>query len=95
MIMRLAFSVAVNLDPDVLIIDEVLGVGDAAFQAKCFDRIRAFRRARKTFVCVSHAKEALSEICDRAIWLDHGEVMMQGSVEEVWQAYTGGRVISA
>jgi len=95
MVMRLAFSVAVHLDPDVLIIDEVLGVGDAAFQAKCFERIRAFRRARKTFVCVSHAKEALIEICDTAIWLDHGEMMMQGSVEEVWQAYTGGRVVSA
>jgi len=95
MVMRLAFSVAVNVDPDILIIDEVLGVGDAAFQAKCFDRIRAFRRAHKTFVCVSHAKEPLMEICDTAIWLDHGEMMMQGSVEKVWQAYTGGAAVSA
>jgi ABC-type polysaccharide/polyol phosphate transport system ATPase subunit len=95
MVMRLAFSVAVHLDPDVLIIDEVLGVGDAAFQAKCFDRIRAFRRAGKTLVCVSHAKEALVEICDTAIWLDHAEMMMQGPIAQVWQAYTGGRVVSA
>ena len=70
-------------------------MGDAAFQAKCFECIRAFRRANKTLVCVSHAKEALIEICDTAIWLDHGQMMMQGSVEEVWQAYTGGRVVSA
>lgn len=95
MMMRLAFSVAVNVDPDILIIDEILGVGDAAFQAKCFDRIRAFRRARKTFVCVSHAKDPLMEICDTAIWLDHGELMTQGSVGQVWQAYTGGRAVSA
>jgi homopolymeric O-antigen transport system ATP-binding protein len=95
MVMRLAFSVAVNVDPDILLIDEMLGVGDAAFQAKCFDRIRAFRRARKTFVCVSHGKDPLMEICDTAIWLDHGEIMMGGSVDQVWQAYTGGRAVSA
>jgi ABC-type polysaccharide/polyol phosphate transport system ATPase subunit len=95
MVMRLAFSVAVNVDPDILIIDELLGVGDAAFQAKCFERIRAFRRARKTFVCVAHAKAPLMEICDTAIWLDHGEMMMQGSVGQVWQAYTGGSAVSA
>jgi len=95
MVMRLAFSVAVAVDPDILIIDEVLGVGDAAFQAKCFDRIRAFRRARKTFVCVSHSMHPLMEICDVAIWLDHGEMMMQGSVEQVWQAYIGGSAVTA
>jgi ABC-type polysaccharide/polyol phosphate transport system ATPase subunit len=95
MVMRLAFSVAVNVDPDILIIDEMLGVGDAAFQAKCFDRIRAFRRARKTFVCVSHAKDPLMAICDTAIWLDHGEKMIEGSVDQVWQAYTGGPAVSA
>jgi ABC-type polysaccharide/polyol phosphate transport system ATPase subunit len=95
MMMRLAFSVAVNIDPDILIIDEILAVGDAAFQAKCFERIRAFRQARKTFVCVSHAREPLMQICDTAIWLDHGEIVMHGSVEDVWQAYSGESAVSA
>jgi ABC-type polysaccharide/polyol phosphate transport system ATPase subunit len=95
MVVRLAFAVAVTVDPDILIIDEVLAVGDAAFQAKCVDRIRAFRRAGKTFVCVSHSKEALMEICDTAIWLDHGEVLMQGPIAKVWQAYSGRSAVPA
>ncbi len=88
MIVRLAFSVAVNLDPDILIIDEVLAVGDAAFQAKCFDRIRQLRNAGKTFICVSHSREMLEDICDSAIWLDHGHSMMTGPLSEVFRAYT-------
>jgi lipopolysaccharide transport system ATP-binding protein len=89
MIVRLAFSVAVNVDPEILIIDEVLAVGDQDFQAKCFDRIRAFHRAGKTFLCVSHSKAVLMELCDRAVWLDHGEVMMCGKIEDVFEAYEG------
>ena len=89
MIVRLAFSVAVNLDPDILIIDEVLAVGDAAFAAKSFARIQQLRRDGKTFVCVSHSREALTDVCDRAIWLDHGEVMMTGCLDEVFRAYKG------
>jgi len=61
MIVRLAFSVAINVDPDILIIDEVLAVGDASFQEKCFERVRGFRRAGKTFLCVSHNKGMLME----------------------------------
>lgn len=95
MIVRLAFAVAVNVDPDILIIDEVLAVGDAAFQAKCFDRIRSFRRRGKTFVCVSHSRELLMDICDTAIWLNHGEMMMQGSIDKVFRAYTGQSAVSA
>ena len=95
MVVRLAFAVAANVDPDILIIDEVLAVGDAAFQAKCFDRIRSFRRRGKTFVCVSHSKELLMDICDTAVWLDHGEMMMQGSIDKVFQAYTGKSAVSA
>ncbi len=86
---RLAFSVAVNVDPDVLIVDEVLAVGDQDFQAKCHDRIRNFRRAGKTFLCVSHNKQVLLELCDRAVWLDHGEVVMCGKIEDVLEAYQG------
>lgn len=89
MVMRLAFSVAVNVDPDILLIDEVLAVGDAAFQMKCFERIREFRRAGKALVCVSHGAGMIRELCDRAIWLDHGELVMEGSVEKVLAAYSG------
>lgn len=92
MIMRLAFSVAVHMDPEILLIDEVLAVGDRAFQAKCFDKLHQFRRAGKTMLCVSHAAGVVQELCDRAIWLDHGELIMSGSVLEISEAYAGGRV---
>jgi lipopolysaccharide transport system ATP-binding protein len=95
MVVRLAFAVAVNIDPDILIIDEVLAVGDAAFQAKCFDRIRSFRQRGKTFVCVSHSKALLMDICDTAIWLDRGEMMMHDSIEKVFEAYGGQSAVSA
>lgn len=95
MVVRLAFSVAVNLDPDILIIDEVLAVGDAEFQAKCFDRIKHLRRSGKTFVCVSHSREMLLDICDTAIWLDHGKAMMTGRIDEVLRAYSGGSAVPA
>ena len=89
MAMRLAFSIAVNIDPDVLIIDEVLGVGDHAFQAKCYERIVGFRKAGKTLLFVSHSASLLAEYCDRALWLDHGELVMQGETEAVLEAYEG------
>jgi ABC-type polysaccharide/polyol phosphate transport system ATPase subunit len=91
MVMRLAFSVAINMDPEILLVDEVLAVGDAAFQEKCFDRLRRFRRAGKTLLCVSHSTVMVREMCDRAIWLDHGELMMVGRVGEVIEAYQGYR----
>ena len=87
--MRLAFSVAVSVDPDILIIDEVLGVGDMAFFAKCRERIMNFRRAGKTILCVSHSNATLMDLCDRAIWLDHGELMMTGRTADVIEAYEG------
>ncbi len=92
MVVRLAFSVAVNLDPEILIIDEVLAVGDAMFQAKCFDRILQLRKAGKTFICVSHSREMLADVCDSAIWLDHGQAIMTGSLDEVFRAYSGRTV---
>lgn len=85
--MRLAFSVAVNVDPDILIIDEVLGVGDQEFVGKCFERIMEFRRAGKTLLYVSHALQSLEILCDRALWLDHGRVSLTGPVRQVTQAY--------
>ena len=88
MMMRLAFSVAVNVDPDILIIDEVLGVGDQAFFKKCFDRIMEFRRCGKTILCVSHSLSTLEQLCNRAIWLDHGRILETGSVSQIIQSYT-------
>jgi len=89
MAMRLAFSVAVHTDPDILVIDEILAVGDQAFQAKCFERILGFKRSGRTILCVSHSTSTVEQLCDRAIWLDHGEVMMDGAVPSVLEAYEG------
>jgi len=85
--MRLAFSVAVSVDPDILIIDEVLGVGDLAFQAKCRERILRFRQMGKTILCVSHASATLQDFCTRAIWLDHGRIVDDGPVPRLLEAY--------
>jgi ABC-type polysaccharide/polyol phosphate transport system ATPase subunit len=91
MVMRLAFSIAAHLDPDILIIDEVLAVGDHAFQAKCAERILELKRSGKTLLCVSHSSGALEELCERALWLDHGELVMDGPVKEVLDTYEGRR----
>jgi ABC-type polysaccharide/polyol phosphate transport system ATPase subunit len=92
MMMRLAFSVALNLEPTILIIDEVLAVGDQAFQEKCFDKIFEFRSSGKTLLCVSHSPTILLKLCDRALWLDHGQLMMDGKASDVLQVYTGHAV---
>jgi ABC-type polysaccharide/polyol phosphate transport system ATPase subunit len=94
MIMRLAFSVAINMDPDLLLVDEVLAVGDAAFQEKCFKRVHEFRNSGKSLLCVSHASGMVQELCDKAIWLDHGEVMMSGAISEVMEAYNGRQALT-
>ena len=94
MVMRLAFSVAVNVDPDILIIDEFIAVGDQAFQAKCFEKIFDFRARGKTLLLVSHGAELVRQLCDRAIWLDRGEVLLEGMPDEVLAAYAG-QTISA
>ena len=87
MMMRLAFSVATCVNPDLLIIDEVLGVGDLKFAVKCRERIMQFRRAGKTILCVSHSNDTLRELCERAIWLDHGQVVDDGPISRVVEAY--------
>ena len=88
MIMRLAFSAAVHVDPDILIVDEVLAVGDQSFQAKCFEKISALKRAGKTLLFVSHSAPLVRSLCERALWLDRGEVTMDGTAAEVIEAYT-------
>ena len=87
MIMRLAFSVAVNVDPDILILDEVIAVGDQAFQEKCKDKIHDFRRRGKTMLSVSHAAATLHALCGRAIWLEQGQVAMDGPLDDVLEEY--------
>ena len=89
MVMRLAFAVAVHTDFQVLLIDEVLAVGDTSFQTKCFEKLPEFRNSGKTLLCVSHASGMVQQLCDRALWLDHGELIMSGAVAEVSAAYVG------
>ncbi|WP_373386660.1 ABC transporter ATP-binding protein [Pseudomonas alcaligenes] len=86
--MRLAFSVATARRPDVLIVDEALSVGDAYFQHKSMDRIRQFQKAGTTLLIVSHSRDAIQSICDRAILLDHGRLALQGPPEEVMDFYS-------
>jgi ABC-2 type transport system ATP-binding protein len=92
MTVRLAFAVAVTADPEVLLIDEVLGVGDQAFYAKCLEKIRTFQSAGKTIVLASHSAELITMLCQQALWIERGRVVMQGPAGEVVAAYkaTGG-----
>ena len=87
MYMRLGFAVAVHLEPDILLVDEVLAVGDEYFQHKCFAKISEFRAAKKTIVLVSHDLGAVARLCERAIWLDEGVVGAEGSPRDVIEAY--------
>jgi ABC-type polysaccharide/polyol phosphate transport system ATPase subunit len=87
MYMRLAFSVAIEVDPDILIIDEILGVGDAGFQAKCFERIEDFRRRGKTILLVSHSMDNVRKLCDRAMLVHAGRLVEDGPPERVIARY--------
>jgi lipopolysaccharide transport system ATP-binding protein len=87
MVMRLGFAVAINVDPDILLTDEVLAVGDEAFQRKCLDYIAELRRRGVTIIFVSHALDAVRSLCSRAIWLDHGHVVADGPSGEVVDRY--------
>lgn len=88
--MRLAFSAAVSIDPDVLLLDEVLSVGDEAFSEKCLSRIDDFRARGKTIVLVTHQADTVKNRCDAALWLDAGRVAAFGSPTEVVDAYQAG-----
>ena len=89
MYVRLGFSVAINVDPDVLLIDEVLAVGDEEFQRKCLERVADLRTAGKTIVVVTHALSTVRNMCDQAIWLEHGEARFTGTGHEVADEYLG------
>lgn len=87
MYMRLAFSVAINVDAEILLIDEILAVGDQHFQEKCFAKLKELKDSGKTIVIVSHNLGAVKELCNRAIWIYEGKVKMDGNLEEVTEEY--------
>ena len=87
MYMRLAFSVAINVDADILLIDEILGVGDIYFQSKCFNRLKEIKNKGTTIVLVSHSEDQIGRICDRCIWIHEGRVEEQGDPQSVNEKY--------
>jgi len=87
MYMRLGFAVAINVDPDVLLVDEVLAVGDEAFTHKCLEKFADFKRRRKTIVLVTHTLDLVTRLCDEAVWLDGGKVRASGDPKRVVDAY--------
>jgi ABC-2 type transport system ATP-binding protein len=87
MYVRLGFSVAINVDPDVLVVDEVLAVGDQEFQDKCRQKFQDFKDAGKTVILVSHAMGSVQEMCDHAAWLRQGELVTVGEAEPTIKAY--------
>ena len=87
MYMRLAFSIAINVDAEILLIDEILAVGDQHFQDKCFAKLKEMKESEKTIVIVTHSLGQVRELCDRAIWIYNGEVRMDGTPNEVVDEY--------
>ncbi|NLD78741.1 MAG: ABC transporter ATP-binding protein [Mollicutes bacterium] len=87
MYMRLAFSVAINVDADILLIDEILAVGDQHFQDRCYEKMAELKTSGKTIVLVTHSMDAVNKFCDRAIWLYEGRVKMDGPSAEVTKEY--------
>jgi lipopolysaccharide transport system ATP-binding protein len=90
MYIRLAFAVATEVNPDILVIDEALAVGDAPFQRKCLDRLQRFRDLGKTILFVTHGMQDILDYCDRAILLDHGRLVYDGSPQETVDLYNAG-----
>ena len=87
MYMRLAFSIAINVDAEILLIDEILAVGDQHFQDKCFAKLKEMKKSEKTIVIVTHSLGQVRELCNRAIWIYNGEVRMDGTPNEVVDEY--------
>jgi ABC-2 type transport system ATP-binding protein len=85
--MRLAFSVAINVDAEILLIDEILAVGDQHFQDKCFAKLEELKNSNKTIVIVTHDLSKVNSLCSRAIWIYDGKVRMDGNPNEVTNEY--------
>jgi len=88
MYVRLAFAVAINVDPQLLIVDEILAVGDVSFQRRCLEKFVEFRNEGRTIVLVTHDMGSIKNLCDRAIWLEHGKVVDAGDPSDLVEAYT-------
>ena len=87
MFMRLAFAVAINVDADILLVDEILSVGDQHFQEKCLNKMKELKAQGKTMVFVTHSLGSARELCDRAVWLNKGHIQLDGNVNEVIDEY--------
>ena len=87
MFMRLAFAVAINVDADILLVDEILSVGDQHFQEKCLNKMKELKTEGKTMVFVTHNLESAKELCDRTVWLHQGVIRMDGATDEVIEEY--------
>jgi lipopolysaccharide transport system ATP-binding protein len=87
MYIRLAFAIAINVDPDILVVDEALAVGDEAFQRKCFSRIQAIQKRGSTIILVSHSPQTIIELCNRAMWFNQGELLLSGNPKQVVSNY--------
>ncbi len=85
--MRLAFSIAINVGAEILLIDEILAVGDQHFQDKCFKKLKELKESNMTIVIVSHALDAIKKLCDRTVWIHEGHIKMDGKTEEVIKEY--------
>jgi ABC-type polysaccharide/polyol phosphate transport system ATPase subunit len=89
MVTRLAFALATDVDSDVVLIDEVLAVGDQTFREKCIQRIERIKGNGTTFVVVSHNSEMIKKLCSRVIWLEHGKIIGDGNPEQILKQYQG------
>lgn len=87
MFMRLAFAVAINVDADILLVDEILSVGDQHFQVKCIDKMKELKKEGKTMVFVTHSLGSAQELCDRSVWLSNGKIRMDGKTDAVIEKY--------
>ncbi len=85
--MRLAFSIAINVDADILLIDEILAVGDQHFQDKCFAKLKELKESNKTIIIVTHNLYQVKELCTRAVWIYNGEIRMDGNPEKIVDEY--------
>jgi ABC-2 type transport system ATP-binding protein len=87
MYVRLGFAIAINVDPDILVVDEVLAVGDAEFQERCFQKFRDLKKEGKTVILVSHSMDMVESMCDHVAWLNHGNLMQVGKAAPTIRAY--------
>lgn len=85
--MRLAFAVAINVDAEILLVDEILAVGDQHFQEKCIAKMKELKEQGKTMVFVTHSMDTVKEFCSRAVWLSNGVIKMDGKPDEVIEEY--------